>query len=37
VIAERSLPVDDLESVEAIWLINSLRGWRRAVLTVNRV
>lgn len=36
VIAERSLPVDNLESVEAIWLINSLRGWRRAVLTVNR-
>lgn len=31
-IAERTLPVDELNSVEAFWLINSLRGWRKATL-----
>ena len=34
-IAERTLPVDELNSVEAFWLINSLRGWRKATLAKN--
>ena len=37
VIAERSLPVDELEVVEAFWLINSLRGWRKAAFATNLV
>lgn len=37
VIAERTLPVIDLKSVEAFWLINSLRGWRKAILTENNL
>ena len=37
VIAERTLPVVDLKSVEAFWLINSLRGWRKAILAENKV
>ena len=37
VIAERTLPVIDLKSVEAFWLINSLRGWRKAILAENKV
>ena len=37
VINERTLPVVDLKSVEAFWLINSLRGWRKAVLAENKV
>lgn len=37
VIAERTLPVVDLKSVEAFWLINSLRGWRKASLAENKV
>ena len=31
-ISERALPVTELGAVEAFWLINSLRGWRKAVL-----
>jgi para-aminobenzoate synthetase/4-amino-4-deoxychorismate lyase len=31
-ISERVLPVTELGAVEAFWLINSLRGWRKAVL-----
>jgi para-aminobenzoate synthetase/4-amino-4-deoxychorismate lyase len=31
-ISERALPVTELGAVEAVWLINSLRGWRKAVL-----
>ena len=37
VITERTLPVVDLKSVEAFWLINSLRGWRKAILAENKV
>jgi len=37
VITERTLPVVDLKSVEGFWLINSLRGWRKAILTENKV
>jgi para-aminobenzoate synthetase/4-amino-4-deoxychorismate lyase len=37
VITERTLPVVDLKSVEAFWLINSLRGWRKATLAENKV
>ena len=37
VIIERTLPVVDLKSVEAFWLINSLRGWRKAILAENKV
>ncbi len=33
VIAERTLPIGELNTVEAFWLINSLRGWRRATLS----
>ena len=36
-ITERTLPVVDLKSVEAFWLINSLRGWRKAILAENKV
>jgi len=32
-IGEAILHPDDLERAEEIWLINSLRGWRRAVMT----
>ena len=35
VVTERTLPVDELKAVQAFWLINSLRGWRKAVLTSN--
>lgn len=31
-IAERSIAVDELKSADEIWLINSVRGWRRAEL-----
>ena len=37
VITERTLPVVDLKSVEAFWLINSLRGWRKAIFAENKV
>ena len=37
VITERTLPVVDLKLVEAFWLINSLRGWRKAILSENKV
>ena len=37
VITERTLPVVDLKSVEAFWLINSLRGWRKAILAEDKV
>ena len=37
VINERTLPVVDLKSVEAFWLINSLRGWRKAILAETKV
>ena len=37
VITERTLPVVDLKLVEAFWLINSLRGWRKAILAENKV
>lgn len=36
-IAERTLPVTELWSVENIWMINSLRGWRRATLTEDPI
>jgi para-aminobenzoate synthetase/4-amino-4-deoxychorismate lyase len=32
-ISERPLPVVELASCEALWLINSLRGWREAVFS----
>lgn len=35
VVTERTLPVDELKAVQAFWLINSLRGWRKAVLSAN--
>ncbi len=35
VVTERTLPVDELKVVQAFWLINSLRGWRKAVLSAN--
>jgi para-aminobenzoate synthetase/4-amino-4-deoxychorismate lyase len=34
-IGEAPLYPDDLERAEEIWLINSLRGWRRAVMEEN--
>lgn len=37
VIAERSLPVGELGVVEAFWLINSLRGWRKAAFDTDLV
>lgn len=36
VITERTLPVTELKTVEALWLINSLRGWRKAVLSEDK-
>ena len=36
-IAERTLPVTELWSVENIWMINSLRGWRRATLAEDPI
>ena len=32
VLQERRLPVEQLESCERIWLVNSVRGWREAVM-----
>jgi len=37
VITERTLTVVNLKSVEAFWLINSLRGWRKAILAETKV
>ena len=34
-IVERHLPVKELRSVEGIWMINSLRGWRKAALPTD--
>jgi len=31
-IAERIVTVDEVRAAEEIWLINSVRGWMRAVL-----
>jgi para-aminobenzoate synthetase/4-amino-4-deoxychorismate lyase len=31
-VTERTVRVEELESADRIWLVNSVRGWRRAVL-----
>ena len=31
-VVERTVSVDDLARATALWLVNSVRGWRRAVL-----